>query len=268
MKKILVTGANGGLGKAVCEYFVRKGFFVYRTDVKSGEELNNSKEIIADVTDAESVKRLREEIEKETDNLSAIINVAGIFKMNSLAEIPESDLKKIFEVNFFGAYRINKEFLPFVKQGGRIIIVTSEVAGLCPLPFESIYGLTKSLLDDYAKSLRLELSLLDIPVSIVRPGAIRTELLKASTAELDKLCQTTELYSYNADKFRKIVDKTEGKSVPPEKVAKVIFKAATAKKPKLTYKINNNKLLKLLNALPERTQIYVIKKILKPKKEK
>ena len=265
MKKILVTGANGGLGFAVSKYFSENGFFVYRTDLKIDNELPNTRQILCDLTDVNQIYRLKEEILKETDSLYAVINLAGVFNMDSLIEIPEDKFKKIFEINFFGAFNINRIFFPLYKNGGRVLIVTSEVAPLYPLPFESIYGLTKSTLDNYASALRMELNLLNIPVSVIRPGAIQTELLGASTTALDKLCENTKLYSYNATKFRKIVNSTESKAVPPIKVAKVIYKAATAKKPKFTYSINANKGLKLLNILPKKLQVCIIKKILKEK---
>lgn len=265
MKKILLTGANGGLGKAVTKYFIQNGFFVYRTDVSFGEELPNSKQILSDNTNSESIKKLREIIKNETDSLDAIVHVAGYFNMDSFIEIEERDLRKIFDINFFGAYLINTEFFDLVKNDGRIVIVTSEVATLYPLPFESIYGLTKSTLDNYASALRMELMLHNVPVTVVRPGAIKTEFLGASTTALDRLCEKTKLYNYNAKRFKHIVEKTESKAVEPIKVAKLIFKATTVKKPKFTYKINHNKGLKLLNALPKKMQAFIIKKILKQK---
>ncbi len=265
MKKILLTGANGGLGKAVTKYFTQNGFFVYRTDVCLGEEIENTKQFISDNTNSDSIKNLKEAISAETDTLDAIVHVAGFFNMDSLIEIEEKDLRKIFDINFFGVYLLNKEFYDMFDKGGRIVIVTSEVASIYPLPFESIYGLTKSTLDNYASALRMELMLHNIPVAVVRPGAIKTEFLGASTTALDRLCEKTKLYNYNAKRFKKIVEKTESKAVEPIKVAKLIFKATTAKKPKFTYKINHNKGLKLLNALPKKMQAFIIRKILKKK---
>ena len=57
MKKILLTGANGGLGKAVTKYFIQNGFFVYRTDVSFGEALRNSKQILSDNTNTQTIKK-------------------------------------------------------------------------------------------------------------------------------------------------------------------------------------------------------------------
>lgn len=268
MKYILITGANGGLGLATTKYFAQRGFFVFRADVKSGEEIENTQQFILDITNINDVLTLKDKIQEITPTLYAVINLAGIFGMDSFVEIEESDFKKYFDVNFFGAYRINKTFLPLLSNGGRVLIITSEVAPLYPLPFESLYGLTKSTLDNYASALRMELNLLDIPVVVIRPGAIKTNLLGDSTRAIDLLCEKTKLYKYNAEKFRTIVNKIESKAVEPIKVAKLIFKATCKKKPRFTYSINRNPLLILLSSLPKRFQVYIIKSILKPKKSK
>ena len=144
-------------------------------------------------------------------------------------EIDEEKFLRAFDVNVFGAYRINKYFLPLLKNG-RIVIVTSELAPLEPLPFTGIYAVTKSTLDKYAYSLRMELQLLGIKVSVLRPGAVETKLLEDSTTELDKFCESTQLYSCNAERFKRIVDSVEARSVKPEKIDKKMLKIISAKR--------------------------------------
>ena len=152
-------------------------------------------------------------------------------------------------------------------KNGRIIITTSELAPLDPLPFTGIYAVTKGALDKYAYSLRMELQLKDIYVSVIRAGAVSTGMLCVSTAELDKFCEKTTRYKYNAERFRKIVDSVEAKAVPPEKIAGKAIKILKKNKPKFAYSINRNKLLVLLDILPKSVRFYAIKKVLKPKPE-
>ena len=90
--------------------------------------------------------------------------------LDSLIEMSDSDFERIFKINLFGAFYINKTFMPLLKRGGRIIMTTSELAPLDPLPFTGIYAITKSALDKYAYSLRMELQLLGICVSVIRAG--------------------------------------------------------------------------------------------------
>ena len=150
-----------------------------------------------------------------------------------------------------------------LRRGGRIVITSSELAPLDPLPFTGLYAVTKSAVEKYAYSLRMELNLHGISVSVIRPGAVRTDMLGASTAALEDFCKRTKRYSYNADNFRRVVNSVETKNVPPEKVAETAIRAMSAKRPKYVYNINRNFLLRLLNILPKRMQVWVISKILK-----
>ena len=263
MGHILVTGASGGMGAAICRQLLQEAHTVFALD-RCKSELTAVHSIVCDVTDPESVSSAFEQVKQITDRLDAIIHTAGIYDLDSLLENSEERFSRIFEVNLFGVYRINKAFVSLLSSGGRIIIVSSELAPLDPLPFTGIYAVTKGALEKYAYSLRMETNLLGIPVSIVRPGAVKTGLLGDSTKALDKFCDGTQLYACNAKRFKGIVDSVEARNVPPEKVAYTVHRALTAKRPKLVYKINRNPLLLLLNSLPDRLQIFLIGLILKP----
>ena len=147
-------------------------------------------------------------------------------------------------------------------------MTTSELAPLDPLPFTGIYAVSKSTLDKYAYSLRMEAQLLGIHVSTIRAGAIKTKMLKTSTDELEQFVTHTKLYSCNATKFKNIVDKVEAKNVDASKIASLVVKVLKKKKPKFAYAINRNFLLLLLNALPKRLQFYAIRKVLENKEQK
>ena len=88
-----------------------------------------------------------------------------------------------------------------------------------------------------------------------------------SSKKLNSRFKNTKLYKENANTFRHIVDSVESKKIPPVKVANLIYKINLKKRPKFTYGINRNPLLKILNALPQRFQNYIIRKILTKKKK-
>ena len=266
MRYIVITGAYGGMGYATATVLSKCGYTVFALDKKVGEAQRNIIPIETDVTDSESVKRAFEFVRSQTDEICAIIHFAGIYRLDSLVEMSEARFTEIFNVNLFGAYRINKVFLPMLKQGSRIILTTSELAPVSPLPFTGIYAITKSALEKYAFSLRMELQLLGISVSVIRPGAVGTGLLSVSVQELDKFCESTSVYTYNAERFRKIVNGVEAKNVPPQKIANTAVRALAARRPKYVYNVNRNPLLRILNILPSRWQTAIIGRILKGKK--
>ena len=263
MKDVLISGAFGGMGRAALNKLVKEGYRVFALDKKVEDAGENVIPIEADVTSEESLFSALNKVKEYTSELFAIVHLAGIYYLDSLVEISEDRFIKIFDINLFGVYRINKIFLPLLKEGSRIIITTSELAPLSPLPFTGIYAISKTALDRYAYSLRMEVQLLGVFVSVIVPGAVKTDMLGASNRELDKFCETTELYECNAERFKKIVNGVEAKNVSPDKVAEKVYKAIKAKKPKFEYKLNRNPLLLLLNALPKRWQTKIIKRILK-----
>lgn len=263
MQYVLVTGAYGGMGKAVTKALQKAGYFVFALDKNVGEAEENICPIQTDVTNTESLQNAFLQVQEQTDALFAILHFAGIYTLDSLVEMDENKFRKLFEVNVFGAFYINKLFLPLLQKGSRILITTSELAPLHPLPFTGLYAVTKSTLDKYAYSLRMELQLLDISVIVLRPGAVQTDMLNVSTTALDKFCENTKLYSCNAERFKRIVESVEARHVSTQTLAKKALKALQAKHPKYVYKLNRNPLLLLLHILPTRLQTWIIKQVLK-----
>ncbi len=266
MKSVLVTGAYGGMGKATVKLLKNLGYKVYALDIKTGESIENIIPIECDITSEVSVINAFETVKNHTEELYAIVHFAGIYMLDSLVEMDSQSFKKIFDVNVNGVYLVNKTFLPLLKKDSRIVITTSELAVLDPLPFTGIYAITKGALDKYAYSLRMELQLLDIKVSVLRAGAVETNMLGASTTALDKFCEKTKLYSCNATRFKAVVDRVEARCISPDKIAAKAFRILKKRNPKFAYKINRNPLLLLLNILPKRFQFWIIGKILKNKK--
>lgn len=264
-KHILILGSSGGMGSAACELFLKKGYTVWGLDRAENAALSGVNFIKTDLTDEASISSAFAEISAQTQSLQGIVHMAGMYALNSLVEMSEQEMLKIFNINLFSAMRVNRIFLPLLSKGSRIILTTSELAPLDPLPFTGIYAITKTALEQYAFSLRMELNLLGIKVSIIRPGAVKTNMLGASTAALDRFCQKTQIYTCNAKRFKNIVDKVESKNIAPKKIARKALKAMSASRPRYIYNINRNPLLRLLNILPQRLQVFIIKQILKEK---
>ncbi len=264
MKNVLITGGAKGLGRAVTEFFSSKGVRVFSCDILDFDyEGENIVPLRIDVRDSESVRQVFDAVSAETKKLDAVIHFAGIYRMDSYAEMEEEDFKKILDINLLGVYRINKQFLPLLRNGGRVIIATSELAPLDPLPFNGIYSLSKTALDCYAQSLRIELSLLDIPVIVIRPGAFATDMIGASDTSMRALCEKTELYKANSAKFKGIMDKVTVKALPPIKLAKLTWRAFSKKHPKYVYTKNASFLLKLYSAMPTGIQVRAIKTLIR-----
>lgn len=275
MEYILVTGARGGMGKAVVRALAARGFGVLALDRTPAADTDDTAEtkmtsgsgivipLVCDVTSEESVLSAAEKVKETTDRLFAVLHYAGMYLLDSLVEMDTPTFEKIFRINVFGAYLIDRVFLPFLHTGSRILITTSELAPLDPLPFTGIYGVTKTALDRYAFALAMELQLLGITVSVLRAGAVRTGMLGASTDALSSFCEGTKLYTCNAARFRRIVDRVETRCVPPEKVAEKTVAILGKRRPAFAYSLNRNPWLRLLHLLPDHLQLSVVRRVLK-----
>jgi NAD(P)-dependent dehydrogenase (short-subunit alcohol dehydrogenase family) len=263
MQYVLVTGAYGGMGYQTVKQLVKAGFSVFALDRNVGEAEENVMPLQVDVADVKSVKQAFERVKEVTNELFAIVHFAGVYMLDSLVEIADEAFDKIFKINLYGVFYINKIFLPLLKNGSKIVITTSELAPLDPLPFTGIYAVTKSALDKYAYSLAMELQLLGIRVSVLRAGAVDTGMLGVSTDALERFCGKTKLYTCNAERFRSIVGRVESRCIPPEKIAEKTAKILEKKNPAFAYSINRNPLLLLLNSLPKRIQLLAIRLVLK-----
>lgn len=264
-KNVLIIGALGGIGSAATKEFIAKGYNVFGLDICESSNIDSLHYYQCDITKEENILNCYELISREIDELYAIVHVAGVFVFDSLLEISEEKFKKILDINFLGITRINRIFFPLLKKGSRILITSSETAPLDPLPFEGIYGMVKSLVEKYAFSLRMEVNMFGIKVIVLRPGAINTNMLPESTKQIENFCEKTKIHKASSQNFLKITNKVETKHIQPDKLGKFIVKIVGKKRPKYTYRTNNNVLLKILNFLPDKLQTAIITKIIKDK---
>ncbi|MBQ8291336.1 MAG: SDR family NAD(P)-dependent oxidoreductase [Clostridia bacterium] len=262
MQTVLITGAAAGIGKAVAEEFLRNGHTVYALDVctpvfPSGQYIP----IQADITDEAALKAAAEQLSANGVALDCICNFAGVHTMGSFIETDYEKIKRIFEIDLLGTVLVNKTFHSLLKKDGRILITSSEVAPLDPLPFNGIYSVAKTAVDSYAQALRQELNLLGQKVITLRPGAVKTALSDGSATSTQALCDSTVLYKEEAKHFCRLVAKFTGKPIPAEKLAAFVYKIALKKHPKYVYAKHRHFGLTLLGILPKRLQCFIVKKL-------
>lgn len=262
MENILITGAGSGIGKALKEKCLKEGHIVYAFDILEMERTDNLHPFKVDICDESSIENVRKKFEKENIKLDIIYNIAGIHKMASLVETDYETIKKVIDVNLLGTILVNRTFHQFLKNDGRIIIITSEVASFDPMPFNGLYSISKSSLDIYAQALRQELNLIGQKVITFRPGAVETPLCSSSLIETENLVNNTSLYREQSSKFLKLVSMFMGKPIPVDEMANFIYRKSMKEHPRIIYKKHQNLGLVLLNVLPKRWQCRIIKTIL------
>ena len=263
-KYVLLSGANGGIGQKVLKRLLDDGYQVIALDIDD----SNIKDfkcpfIKCDLTNKSDLEKAYQDIYKITDTLFAIVNTVGIFKMQSLIEGSEEDLRKIIDVNFFGIYSLNKIMFPLLKKDSRIINLTSELARYTPQPFQGYYNLSKILLDKYTDTLRREANYLGIKVIKLQSGSMKTSMLNNATDDYLEMVDKSEHFKMPLTKLAYMMEREIKKQNDPEIIAKVISKILHKKNPKIVYRVKNSFALFLVGHLPEKTQDRIYQKVIK-----
>ncbi len=169
----LITGASSGLGLAMALRFRSEGFVVVGVcRHRPGFELDRW--IEADITLPEDRDVIVKAITEEFDGIDVLINNAGKGSYATWEEMPEHDLRDIFELNFFAPVLLTGKLLPFLEKKRGTIINISSVAGGLHVPCMGAYCATKAAYKLYSDSLRPEILRRHVKVMTVMPGRIDT----------------------------------------------------------------------------------------------
>ena len=265
MKKVvLLTGANGGIGKQTLLHLIEAGYDVISLDIVNNNIVDVPTTFIkCDVTNEEDINKAREIIKGITDKLYAIVNTVGIYMMQSLIEGSATDFEHIFNVNFFGIYKLNKAMFDLLEKGSRIINLTSEVAKYTPQPFQGYYNLTKIVLDNYTDVLRRECNYLGIKVIKVQSGSMATPMLGAANNDFEKMVAKSNNFKEPLTKLKYMMDRELKKSNDPAIMAKLIVKILKKKNPRIRYRKKNSFALAFIGHLPEKWQDKIYKSVIK-----
>lgn len=184
MSKIaLVTGATRGIGKAIAEELVAKGYIVIgtATSEKGAESISaylgeKGKGLVLNVTDAESIDAVLKQIKETFGDVDVLVNNAGITRDGLLMRMKDEDWFDIIQTNLTSIFRLSKAVLrPMMKKGGRIISIGS-VVGSMGNPGQANYCAAKAGLVGFSKSLAKEVASRGITVNVVAPGFIATDM--------------------------------------------------------------------------------------------
>jgi short-subunit dehydrogenase len=194
----VVTGASSGIGAATALALARKGarlvLVARRADLLDGVVRDcvgqgaSATALAADVTDASTPELVVKTAESSYGPVDILVNNAGLGMAVPAATTSLADVRRVFEVNFFGAVALALAVLPGMleRRRGSVVNVTS-VSGYVPNPGEAPYGATKAALSRWSHGLAIELAGSGVHVGVVSPGPIDTDMAPGADEYKGKL---------------------------------------------------------------------------------
>jgi NAD(P)-dependent dehydrogenase (short-subunit alcohol dehydrogenase family) len=241
-KAVLVTGASSGLGRVMAETMAANGYYVYAgarkdKDLKELNAIENIKGVRLDVNKQDQIDAAVKTITEAGRGLYGLVNNAGVVVVQPLIEIEEQDFDFQMNVNLYGPYRITRAFAPLIIESkGRISIIGSISGTLSPATWGP-YSMTKFAMEAFADALADEMKPFDVKVSLVEPGAYRSNIGKSALQRMDERNQSTDDSQLKAamDKSINWLSAFENGQGDPTEVADAVMKALFDDKPKPRY---------------------------------
>jgi len=188
-KAVLITGASTGIGRNMAERLVKEGYFVYAgarkdKDLAELDAIDDMQAVRLDVTKQEDVDAAVEMITAEGRGLWGLVNNAGVATTGPVAEIRDSEVDFVFEVNVKGVIRVTRAFLPLLVENQGRIVTTGSVAGIGSGSAGSVYSMSKHAVEAFTDSLAGEMAETGVQVSVIEPGSYKSRIRRTTIGRI------------------------------------------------------------------------------------
>ncbi len=193
---VVITGAGSGIGRATALAFARQGARLHLVDLdleaaevaalEAAASGGSARAHRVDCADAEAVERLAEDVFELEGRVDVLLNNAGVCLGGPAEQLPLEDWQWIMDVNFWGVVHGVRAFVPRMIEagGGGHVVNTASMAGLVGLPMVAPYCASKFAVVGLSEALHAELAVHDVHVTVVCPGATRTNVLSSARLKL------------------------------------------------------------------------------------
>lgn len=240
----IVTGASSGIGRATALSFVRSGYRVFATVRTAEAEASLREESRGlplevdrlEVSDESAVDAFVHDVLRRGNRIDVLVNNAGYAQLGAAEDLPRDALRQQFEVNVFGPMQLCREVLPTMRaqRFGRIVNVSS-LAGRISVPLMGAYCASKFALEAFSDAMRVEEKRFGIGVAIVEPGQVDTRFQRAALESSRRPLQDPSVFQAVYASYLREFETHSG--ARPEQVARVILRAARARRPRSRYRI-------------------------------
>ena len=234
MKKVLITGASKGIGRAIAAKLSQYDYQVIGTSRAANaviDPIPNVQYVSLDLNQSIDTSALLEQV----GEIDILINNAGQSQIGSLEDTSIEDFKALFETNVFGLIQVCKTFIPSMRaRGAGKIINIGSLTGKFPLPYYSAYCASKYAIEGLTQSLSNELIDFGIHVTLLDPNDIKTSITPKF------ICPEDSAYHKYASKVRNTVKQKMAKANDPNVIADTVVKILNSPNPNPIYNVGGN----------------------------
>lgn len=248
----VITGAAGGIGRAIALSLARRGCHLALADVDENgmagtEELVRDHGVRVtrhrlDVADRADVAGFPAQVAAEHPAVDLLVNNAGVALGGTFEQVSEADFEWLFEINFWGVVRMTRAFLPALRASGDSRVVNlSSVFGLVAPPEQVAYAASKFAVRGFSEALRHELEGSGVGVTVVHPGGVATAISEKARIPAGVSAEEVER---RRERFRKLM------RLPPEVAGETIVRAVERRKPRVLVGSDAKVMSVIARALP------------------
>ena len=224
-KTVVITGGTRGIGKCLADKLREAGNTV--VVLSRTAETDGRCSFALDVSDEKAVRSVFDKIAENFNGIDVLFNNAGYGQSGAVELIDSAALDRIVAVNLMGVVNCTRAALPHMKEGGKIINISS-AASFVPMPFRTMYSVTKCGVNMFTRGMRQELAGTDIQTTALCLGDIKTEF----ASRRDKDTETSPRYGDRIRRADAFVEKRAGSKGKADlgKTADAIIREASKKK--------------------------------------
>jgi NAD(P)-dependent dehydrogenase (short-subunit alcohol dehydrogenase family) len=241
-KAVLVTGASSGLGRVTAETLAAKGYFVYAgarkdADLAELDAIENIQAVRLDVNQQDQIDAAVKTIREAGRGLHGLVNNAGVAVLSPLIEIDEEDFHFQMNANIYGVYRITRAIAPLIIESKGRISVIGSISGTLSGATWGPYSMTKHAMEAFADALADEMKQFGVNVSLIQPGAYRSNIGKSALDRMEKQDQSAADSQFTAQMNESInwLNHFEKDAGDPSEVAEAVMKSLFDDHPRPRY---------------------------------
>jgi NAD(P)-dependent dehydrogenase (short-subunit alcohol dehydrogenase family) len=262
-RSVLITGASSGIGRACALHMDRLGWQVFagvrkKVDADSlrSEASSRLTPLFLDVSKPQDIGKAVRLVEKTTGGggLTGLVNNAGVPYGGPVEFLDLDEVRRTFEVNFFGVIAVTQAFIPLLRRASGRIVNISSISGLIVSPFLSPYTTSKFALEALSDALRMELSPWKVRVALIEPGAIDTPIWSKARGVAQGVLKSApsgglQLYGTAVNALMSGLGQH---GISPEVAARAVAHALSSPRPHTRYRLGTEApVVALLRLLPD-----------------